>query len=79
MAFSLQSGIMLLIINYYRVSEMTPEKEARQLIDELLEAAGWHVQDYKHVNLGAGLGVAVREFTLKTGFVDYIIKNGRKH
>lgn len=57
---------------------MAPEEEARQLIDKLLEAAGWQVQDYKHVNLGVGLGVAVREFTLKTGFVDYIIKNGRK-
>lgn len=52
---------------------MTPEEEARQLIDELLEAAGWQVQDYKHVNLGAGLGVAVREFTLKTGFADYML------
>ena len=40
---------------------MTPEEEARQLIDELLEAAGWKVQDYKHVNLGASLGVAVHE------------------
>jgi len=52
---------------------MTPEKEARQLIDELLEAAGWQVQDYKQVNLGAGLGVAVREFTLKTGSADYLL------
>lgn len=52
---------------------MTPEEEARQLIDELLEATGWQVQDYKQVNLGAGLGVAVREFTLKTGFADYML------
>ncbi len=32
---------------------MTPEEEARQLIDELLEAAGWLVQDYKDLNLEA--------------------------
>lgn len=26
---------------------MTPEEEARQEIDRLLEAASWQVQDYK--------------------------------
>jgi type I restriction enzyme R subunit len=52
---------------------MTPEEEARQLIDELLEAAGWQVQDYKQLNLSAALGVAVRGFTLKTGFADYML------
>ena len=57
---------------------MTPEEEARQLIDELLEAAGWQVQDYKQVNFSAGLGVAVREFTLKTGFADYMLFVDRK-
>ena len=33
----------------------------------MLEAAGWVVQDLKQLNLGAGPGVAVREFPLKTG------------
>ena len=37
---------------------MTPEEEAREEIDNLLEAAGWQVQDYKNLNLGAALGVA---------------------
>ena len=39
-----------------------PEQLAREKIDLLLAKAGWVVQDYKHLNLGAGLGVAVREF-----------------
>ena len=57
---------------------MGPEEEARKEIDEQLEAAGWTVQDYKELNLGAGLGVAVREFPLKTGFADYMLFVDRK-
>jgi len=54
--------------------EMKPEEEARKKIDALLELAGWLVQDYKDLNLGAGVGVAVREFPLKsTGFADYLL------
>ena len=37
---------------------MKPEEEARKKIDGLLELAGWFVQDYKDLNLGAGVGVA---------------------
>jgi type I restriction enzyme R subunit len=35
---------------------MTPEAQARQVIDERLQAAGWLVQDYRQLNLGAGVG-----------------------
>lgn len=52
---------------------MTPEEEARQEIDQRLEAAGWQIQDYRDLNLGAALGVAVREFPLTTGSVDYLL------
>jgi type I restriction enzyme R subunit len=53
---------------------MKPEEEARKKIDVLLEKAGWLVQDYKDLNLGAGVGVAVREFPLKgAGFADYLL------
>lgn len=31
---------------------MNPEEEARELIDEQLDAAGWKVQHYKQLNLG---------------------------
>lgn len=46
---------------------MTPEAKARQLIDQKLEQAGWVIQDMKQLNLGAGIGVAVREYPTDTG------------
>jgi len=39
---------------------MTPEQKARQDIDNLLTKAGWVIQSVDEINLGAGLGVAVR-------------------
>jgi type I restriction enzyme R subunit len=56
----------------------SPEELARKNIDALLESAGWHVQDYARLNLGASLGVAVREFPLRTGFADYLLLADRK-
>lgn len=43
---------------------MTPEEEARQLIDEKLTTAGWLILDRKNFDRFAGLGVACREFLL---------------
>jgi type I restriction enzyme R subunit len=40
---------------------MKPEEKSRQQIDQLLEPAGRKVQDFRELNLGASLGVAVRE------------------
>jgi len=57
---------------------MKPEEEAREEIDGLLTAAGWAVQDYKQLNVGASLGVAVREFPLKSGSADYLLFVDRK-
>jgi type I restriction enzyme R subunit len=52
----------------------TPEAQARQSIDRLLAAAGWVVQDRKDINLGASLGVAVREFPMADGgTADYLL------
>jgi hypothetical protein len=45
---------------------MNPE-EPRDKMDETLEAAGWKVRDRLAMDLGAGLGVVVREFTLDAG------------
>lgn len=51
-----------------------PEQEARQKIDQLLQAAGWVVQDVKAANIHAGRGVALREFPLPGyGFADYLL------
>ena len=52
---------------------MTPEAKAREVIDRKLEQAGWILQDMKQLNLSAGLGVAVREFSTDTGPADYML------
>ncbi|MCG6116904.1 MAG: DEAD/DEAH box helicase family protein [Aquimonas sp.] len=52
---------------------MTPEALARQRIDAKLQAAGWVVQDMKQLNLGAALGVAVREYPTDSGPADYVL------
>ena len=52
---------------------MTPEAQARQQIDAKLATAGWSVQDLKQLNLGAGRGVAVREYPTDTGPADYLL------
>ncbi len=52
---------------------MTPEAKARQQIDQKLESAGWVIQDMKQLNLGAGLGVAVREYPTNSGPADYVL------
>jgi type I restriction enzyme, R subunit len=43
-------------------SAFHPEDKARPLIDRRLVACGWLIQSRADMNLGAGLGVAVREF-----------------
>src|SRR5690348_10455341 len=54
---------------------LTAEALARVEIDKQLDQAGWIVQDADAVNLGAGQGVAVREFVLQPphGRVDYLL------
>ncbi len=52
---------------------MSPETKARQQIDRKLEQAGWIIQDMKQLNLGAALGVAVREYPTDTGPADYVL------
>lgn len=51
------------------------EQKARIEIDKQLAAAGWKIQSQKALNLSAGPGVAVREFTLEKphGRVDYLL------
>lgn len=55
-----------------------PEDKARSLIDRRLAASGWIIQSKDDMNLGAGLGVAVREFPTDSGPVDYALFVGRK-
>ena len=52
---------------------MNPEDRARQDIDRQLGQCGWVVQDKGQMNISAALGVAVREFPMLTGEVDYLL------
>ena len=45
--------------------------------DKPLDATGRHVQDYKCLNPSTARGIAVREFRLKAGFVDYLLNVDR--
>ncbi len=51
----------------------TPEQQARREIDAQLIAAGWLVQDKRHLNLHAGPGVALCETDVEGGFADYML------
>ena len=52
---------------------MTPEQSARVTIDNMLEAAGWHIQNYAERDTAA-LGVAVREYPLANAQrADYLL------
>ena len=50
-----------------------PEEQSREIIDQKLTAAGWVVQDFKQLNLGAAPGAAVREFQMSSGPADYVL------
>ncbi len=54
---------------------LQPEQIAREEIDRMLTDAGWLIQDVETSNITAGLGVAIREFPLKSGhgFADYLL------
>ncbi|MCP3873585.1 MAG: DEAD/DEAH box helicase family protein, partial [Desulfobacteraceae bacterium] len=53
----------------------TPEQEAREIIDKMLNLAGWDVQTVKNTNIHAKKGVAIREFPLDNGhgYADYLL------
>jgi type I site-specific restriction endonuclease len=63
-----------------RETYLAPEAKARRRIDEMLTAAGWVVQDYRQIALGAAQGVAVREFPMASGHgrADYLLFIDRK-
>ncbi len=54
---------------------LAAEQRARVLIDAQLAAAGWAVQDRRHLNLFASVGVAVREVVMASGHgrADYLL------
>lgn len=50
-----------------------PEQRAREVIDRQLTASGWLLQNTCDINLGAGPGVAVREYQTAAGPADYAL------
>jgi type I restriction enzyme R subunit len=52
---------------------MKPEDQARIDIDKMLKASGWVIQDYGELNLGASMGIAVREYPLGKDNADYAL------
>jgi type I restriction enzyme R subunit len=62
------------------MAALTPEEQARQVIDAKLCAAGWIVRSRDQLDLSAGPGIAVAKFPLKLGFgeADYLLYVDRK-
>jgi type I restriction enzyme R subunit len=55
------------------MTNQNPEQLARDLIDSALDLSGWIVQGIKQINLHAGLGVAVKEYSTDVGPADYVL------
>ncbi|GAA2782496.1 type I restriction-modification enzyme R subunit C-terminal domain-containing protein [Saccharopolyspora taberi] len=49
------------------------EAQVRERLDELLNAAGWAVQDVPNKALGVATGVAVKEVYTDGGYADYLL------
>ena len=50
-----------------------PEQKARDIIDRQLLACGWLIQEKSKINLGAGKGIAIKEYLTDAGPADYVL------
>ncbi|MGI8928744.1 MAG: DEAD/DEAH box helicase family protein, partial [Candidatus Limnocylindrales bacterium] len=64
---------VLAVATLASVAPVKPEAHAREQIDRQLTDAGWLVQDRAAANIHAAAGIAIREFPLKGGPVDYML------
>lgn len=55
------------------MTNQNPEQIARDHIDKQLLDCGWLIQDKIKINLGAGQGIAVREYQTDVGPADYVL------
>lgn len=55
------------------MTNQNPEQIARDNIDRQLTACGWMIQSKSKINLSAGIGVAVREYSTEVGPADYVL------
>ncbi len=60
------------------MQNQNPEQIARDKIDKLLIDSGWIIQNKNQVNLGAGIGVAIREYQTDVGPADYVLFAGQQ-
>lgn len=53
----------------------SPEDQARDNIDRMLTKSGWTVRDQRDAHISAQRGLAIRNFSLKSGhgFADYML------
>ncbi len=56
----------------------TPEQLARDAIDKMLTTSGWLIQSFKHKNIAAAKGIAIREYVTDTGPADYLLFVNKK-
>jgi len=50
-----------------------PEQRTTDKIDEKLRASGWVIQTVDTLNLSAGVGVAVKQYSTEVGPADYVL------
>ncbi|MDI3322008.1 DEAD/DEAH box helicase family protein [Pinibacter soli] len=55
-----------------------PEQLARDRIDAELLRSGWIIQNKTSINLGAGVGIAIREYQTDIGPADYVLFVNKK-
>jgi type I restriction enzyme R subunit len=55
------------------MTNQNPEQIARDNIDRQLMDCGWIIQSIKGMNLGAGIGIALKEYSTDVGPADYIL------
>lgn len=60
------------VTNSSKVNQ-SPEQIARDTIDRQLIACGWIIQNKSRINLSAGVGIAVREYSTDVGPADYVL------
>ena len=60
------------------MANQNTEQIARDMIDAMLTAAGWSVQDHNMPNLNTSLGVALREYPTSIGPTDYLLLIDKK-
>jgi len=52
---------------------LTPEQQAREKIDKMLNTSGWINQNMDTLDFSGNIGIAAREYQTEAGFADYVL------